>query len=225
MWDKIKRWFGEQNNSNFPPKVGAECEFKWYDPGAGNPFGIRFLDVRDFTWNVAATTDDRQIAETFNAQRKSDGQDLITANIEEAQSVECSMMFPHNGDVLEGIVYKADSMDVKWDIYIYDSVFLFARSWTGQLQYRAFAEIGDIYIRINKIETSHDHIETAPQAIYFILTTHAMQRVLPHTIPRSTPNDAQQIALLSFNMYGKIACYATYEDIIQIAIEWPDNQT
>lgn len=110
---------------------------------------------------------------------------------------------------------------VKWDIYIYDSVFLFVRSWTGQLKHRAFAEIGDTDIRIRQIETSLDDVEMAPQAVYFILGTHAMGRVLPHTIPHDTPNVPQEIALMSFSMYGNLGCYATYEDITQIEIRRP----
>ncbi len=218
MWNRIKRWFDAHYEPRVGPNDGTEYEFKWYDPGDDNPFDIRVLDVRGLTWNVAATTNDRRIAESFNAQRQSDGRDLISAKIDNAQSVACDLMIPHNGDVLKGIVYKANSMDIKWDIYIYDSVFLIARSWTGQLQYRAFAEIGDQHIHIHKIETLPEHVETAPQAVYFILGTHAMGRVLPHTIPRDTPDDPQKIALLSFSLYGNLACYATYDDVTRIEI-------
>ena len=51
--------------------------------------------------------------------------------------VPTALEFPHSGAALEGIIFKADSMEVKWDIYIYDWLFLFARSWTGDLYYRA----------------------------------------------------------------------------------------
>ena len=198
---------------------GGEYEFKWYDLGDDNPFPFRILDVRSMTWNVLATTSDRKIAEAFTAQRQSNGLELIDAAIENSATLECNLVFPHNGDRLEGIVYKSDSMDVKWDIYIYNSVFLFARSWTGRLQYRAFAEVNDTEIRIYRIETSADDIETARQAVYFILATHAMGRVLPHTIRRDTPDNPHQIAVLSFSMYGNLGCYATYEDITQIPIQ------
>ncbi|MBD2579468.1 hypothetical protein [Oscillatoria sp. FACHB-1406] len=193
-------------------------KFKWYDPGEENPFPIRILDVRGFTGQVVAATNDIKLAESFNTQRQSDGSEYIDAQIENSTTVECNLCFPHNGDPLEGIIYKANSMDIKWDIYIYDSAFLFVRSWTGQLGYRAFAEITDTDIRINKVETAADGIETAPQDVYFMLGTHAMGIILPHTIPRDMSDDPQQIALWSFSMYGKFGYYATYEDITQIAI-------
>lgn len=221
MWNRIKRWFGATDNAGGAPNGGVEYEFKWYDPGEDNPFPVRILDVRSLTWNVVATTSDAKIAVSFNAQRQSDGREYIGAEIENATTLACNLAFPHNGAQVEGIVYKAASMDVKWDIYIYGSTFLFVRSWTGQLQYRAFAEITDTEIRIHKIETSSDYTKTAPQTVYFLLGTHAMGRVLPHTIPRDMPDDPQQIAMFSFSLYGNLGCYATYEDITQIEIPRP----
>ena len=162
------------------------------DPGEENPLPVRILDVRDLTWNIVATTSDEKVAESFNIQRHSDGREYIDAEIPNPETVQCNLVFPHNGDELEGIIYKADSMDIKWDIYIYDATFLFVRSWTGQLQYRAFAEITDTNIRINQIQTAAKHIETAPQAVYFILGTHALGRVLPHTIPADIPDTPEQ---------------------------------
>jgi hypothetical protein len=222
MWNLIKRWVGAKADSDGAPNSGTEYGFRWYDPGSDHPFPCRILDVRALTWHVVATTRDAKIAESFSRQRLSQGREFIDAEIQNSTTVECNLTFPHNGNQLEGIVFKADSMDVKWDIYIYNCTFLFVRSWTGQLQYRAFAEINDTNLRIYRIETSSDHIETAPQAVYFLLGTHAMGRVLPHTIPRDFPDDPEQIGLLSFSMYGNRGCYATYDDITKIEIPRPE---
>jgi hypothetical protein len=225
MWNRIKRWFSATRKSNKASTGEKQHQFKWYDPGPDNPFPVRILDVRSFTWNVVAMTSDAKIAATFSIQRNSDGREFIEKTIENARTIESHLVLPHNGDPLEGIVFKADSMDVKWDIYIYDSVFLFVRSWTGQLEYRALANVGPDKIMIHRIETSAEKIETAPQAVYFLLATHAMRYVLPHTIPRDTPQDAQQIALCSFAMYGNRGCYATFEDITTIPLNGPKPST
>ena len=68
------------------------------------------------------------------------------------------------------------------------------------------------------IEAPRHLLETAPQTVKFLLATHALHRVLPHTIPRDTPNDPKKIALLSFSMFGKLACFATYDDIRNVEI-------
>jgi len=222
MWKRIKGWFGSSSNTSKGDDNGtSKYEFKWYEVGDENPFGVRVLDVRSLTWNVVATTGDQRIAQSFNVQRQSDGREYIDAVIEESQTISCELIFPHNGETLEGIVYKAPSMDTKWDIYIYNSVFLFVRSWTGQLLYRATANVGDSTIKISKIEASADNIETAVQAVYFLIGTHAMGRVLPHTVPASTPDDEQKIAVLSFSMYGNLGCYATFDDVSKVPIPKP----
>jgi hypothetical protein len=82
---------------------------------------------------MVSTTADLAIAARYNALRGSDGRDLVEAPIEDAVRVSTSLEFPHDGSALEGVVSKADAMEVKWDIYIYGSVFLIARSWSGDL--------------------------------------------------------------------------------------------
>ena len=109
-------------------------------------------------------------------------------------------------------------MDVKWDIYIYDSIFLFARSWTGQLCYRAFATVGLSAIHVTEIECSRADAEIAASHVYFLTGTHAMGRVLPHRLPAGTSEDPMTMATLSFSLFGRLGCYATFDDITSIPI-------
>lgn len=197
---------------------GKKYDFKWYDPGPDNPFGIRVLDCRPLTWHVIATTKDKAIAERYNLLRRSDGRELIGAPINDAIRCPASLKFPHNGAALEGIVYKADSMDVKWDIYIYNSIFLFSRSWTGELCYRATAKVEQSEIHITEIECTRSEAKIAASHVYFLMGTHAMRRVLPHQLPEGTPEDPMAMATLSFSLFGNIGCYATFDDITQIPI-------
>lgn len=221
MWNRIRRWLGGDEPSEPERDSGSEYTFKWYDPGDENPFPVRILDVRSLTMSVVATTSDQTVAEMFNAQRLVDGREFIDAEIENVATIDCNLTLPHGGERLEGIVFKSDSMDVKWDIYIYDSVFLFTRSWLGTLEYRAFADVTDNAIRINKIEASKDQIDTAAQAVYFLLASHAMGRAFPHTIPPCDSDDPYGIAVLSFSMYGNRGRFATYDDITRIEISAP----
>ena len=211
-----------EKESALPAKGGGNgYSFKWYDPGPENPFGIRVLDCRPLTWHVVATTKDKAIAERYNYLRRSDGKDLVSAPINDSIRCRVSLKFPHNGAALEGIVSKADSMDVKWDIYIYDSIFLFARSWTGELCYRAVATVGPSEIHITEIECQRSEANIAASNVYFLMGTHAMRRVLPHRLPEGTPEDPMMIATLSFSLFGKLGCYASFEDITRIPITPP----
>lgn len=214
MWRRLAQWLS----------LGREAphvDLQWYDAGPDNPFGVRFLDCRSVTGKLVATTADAKIAERFVLLRQSDGRDLIQAPISDAVRVSTALRFPHNGALLEGIAFKADAMEVKWDIYIYDSTFLFARSWTGDLAYRAIARIGPTEIHVTEIECRRSDAEVAAAHVYFLIGTHAMGRVLPHRLPASTPHDPETMAMLSFGLFGRLGRYATFEDVTAIPIVRP----
>ncbi len=216
MWNRLKRWLSSARAA--PERRGQDYVFKWYDPGPENPFGIRILDCRPMTWNLVATTGDLAVAESYGRLRAANGRELIGVAIRDAVRFPASLRFPHNGAPLEGVVFKADSMDVKWDIYIYDSVFLFARSWTGELRFRAWATISETEIHVTAIECSEPDRELAAAHVYFLIGTHAMRRVLPHRVPCESSDAPETIATFSFVLFGRLACYATFDDITAIPV-------
>src|SRR5262245_24490526 len=191
----------------------SQYEFKWYDVGPDNPFGLRVLDCRPLSWSMVSTTADLKVAESFDRLRGSDGRDLIERAIPKPVRVPTSLRFPHNGEPLDGIVFKAREMEDMWDIYIYDSVFLFARSWTGDLVYRARATVGSKEIDITEIECSAEQQGLAAADVFFLLASHAMGRVLPHRVPCEPTESPFTIALLSFSLFGRYGCYAAFDDI------------
>ncbi|MDU1904273.1 MAG: hypothetical protein E6772_05760 [Dysgonomonas sp.] len=194
-------------------------DFKWHEIGEGNPFNKKILDVRPLTWNVLAFTKDKEVAETYNRLRNSTGREYIGSNIPENIISEINIEYPHNGTSLEGIVFKADSMDCKWDIYIYDNIFYFTRSWTGDLVYKAYVTISEDKLMIYKIEFSPDtwNENIAKNDIHFLLKTHAMGQVLPHKVPDYLQTD-MDIALYSFKQFGNKGCYACFDDITDTII-------
>ena len=179
---------------------------------------MRVLDVRSLTNNIIATTTDPRIAESYLRLRQNDGKNLKNAAITEPCTVHCSLKFPHNGTQLEGIVSKADSMDVKWDIYIYDGIFYFARSWTGELMFKAPAKVARDAINIFEIECRRSDEDLAPSHVFFLLGSHAMGRVLPHRVPLPSDAGPMQIATTSFSLFGNKANYAAFDDITQISL-------
>jgi hypothetical protein len=204
-----------------PSTKKNDYDFKWYDPGGDNPFPFRILDCRPLTHTVISTTKDRKIAETFNSLRKSNGRELTNQEITDSSIWNCDLRLPHNGSALEGIVFQADCMEVKWDIYIYDSIFLFSRSWSGNLIYRANAEVGKNEIKIRCVHAQSSD-SMAVQNVYFLMASHAMNQVFPHSISSETPDNAMTIACESFALFGNRACYATYEDITKLPIVTPN---
>ena len=215
IWSFFQRWFRSENSS----------QFTWHEPGPDNPFAMRILDIRPLTQTMVSTTSNPEIAQSFVELRKSDGSDLASQRIDPVTVKKCNLVLPHNGEALEGIVSKADSMEVKWDIYAYDSHFLFARSWTGNLIYRASFEVSDNALTVNRVESVPAHEDKAIESVYFLLVSHAMGRVIPNPINDSTIDDPEQIALASFNEFGNRACFATFDDVTKVPVSLPETET
>lgn len=193
--------------------------FKWLEPGKENPFNKKVLDIRSFTWNIIPSLDDETALEKYRLLRFSDGQEYIDKDIEESETSETFLEFPHNGSKVEGIMYKSESFDIKWDIYSYNKIIYFANSWTGELIYKAYLEILDNKnAAIYKIEYPKDtSFEMANSAVYYLVKSHIDDIIFPHRVPSELKTEIE-IALYSSDQYGSKACYACYEDVTNVAI-------
>lgn len=197
---------------------GGNFRFQWHEIGEGNPFNKRILDIRSFTLSMIATTSKKEVAEKFTSLRTSVGNEHIGTNVSNSKSTSTNLTYPHNGASLQGVVFKADSMDCKWDIYIYDGTFYFSRSWTGDLVYKATANVGADLIQLLNIEYPSDMDELlAINNVHFLIMSHAFGKVFPHMIPKGLESE-NDIAAYSFSAFGNKACYASHEQITDTVV-------
>lgn len=218
LFDLFKKKRKDAKASEIPLEQGADSKFKWYEIGVENPFNKRILDIRSFTQTMISTTSSPEVAAKYTALRRSLGEEYRGASVPDPKSIAVNLIYPHNGAALEGIVFKADSMEVKWDIYIYDDIFYFTRSWTGGLVYKAVARINPDSLELTNIEcTSEEDDLSAINNVHFLIMAHALGKVYPHTIPKDL-QDENDIALYSFSTFGNKACYATYEPITDTVV-------
>lgn len=214
-WFKKKKVKQESEKQIDQPQ---EYDFKWYDIGEENPFNKRILDIRCFTGTMVATTSDKNVAERYNQLRGSIGEEYIGVQVPDSISSNSDLRYPHNGAEVRGAAFKADSMDCKWDIYVYDDYFYFTRSWTGELIYKAKAEIGIDQITIKQVEHGKNtDPNDAINDVHFLIVSHATGQPFTHKIPKELTKE-KDIAIWSFSQFGNRACYATYEDIIDTKI-------
>ena len=195
-----------------------EYKFVWYDIGQDNPFNKRILDIRSLTQTMMSFTKDKSVAELFNKQRLSIGNELIGIDIPESKMVECSLIYPHNGSKIEGTCFKAKCMEDKWDIYGWNDVIYLTRSWTGAVVYKAFINVTDSNFTVYKIEYSPDKHTEADESlvinnIHFLIMSLAFGAIYPHKIPNTIITD-KDIALYSFGQFGRNCWYATFDDIL-----------
>ena len=199
-----------------------EYDFKWYDLGENNPFNKRVLDIRSLTQTMLSFTSDKSVAELFNKQRHSIGEELINIQVPGLKIIETRLEYPHNGSKMEGAGFKAKCMEDKWDIYFWNGIMYLTRSWTGEVVYKAHTTVSDTNFLITKIEYSeNEYTETDSSLVidnvHFIVMSHAFGRPFPHRVPKTLIAE-KDIALYSFNQFGHNCWYATYDTILDTII-------
>ncbi len=119
---------------------------------------------------------------------------------------------------MEGAGPRAKEMEDKWDIYCWNNIMYFARSWTGEVVYKAHINVSETKFSIYKIEYVESKYTLSDTTlviddVHFIVISYLFGKIFPHRIPRSLVNDSE-IALYSFSQFGRNCWYATHESII-----------
>lgn len=193
----------------------------WLD-GKSNPFKVSCLDCRIFSRSMLSTTKDPNVATHFSELRKSRGEQYIGQLPPNTITVQCNLSYPHHGQSKDGPLFIAEVMEDKWDIYLYNSHLYFARSWTGDLVFRAKMDFNELkaiitFIDANAQVASQNSAYIAQQ-VDFLVKSHLYKQEVPHPLPSDLPNEVRAIALYSFVQYGRWASFASYEDTSQIHI-------
>ncbi len=185
-----------------------------------NPFKVRILDCRSVTQTMVSTAAQLKVVESFSQLRHSTGEQHIGKVPENTLHIPCSLHYPH-GESADGPLFVAKEMEDKWYIYLYDNHVYFARSWTGQLIFRAEigfsadeAVVSEIDADTAMLTTKNmDDIQSlVVRQVDYLILSHLYKVAVPHPIPSDFPNNPREIALYSFGQYGDRALFATYED-------------
>jgi len=224
-------WFKKKVKESESHKgSNEEYKFVWYDIGGDNPFNKQILDIRSLTQTMMSFTRDKSVAELFNKQRLSIGEELIGVEIPNSKIIESSLIYPHNGTKIEGTCFKAKCMEDKWDIYGWNDIMYFTRSWTGAIVYKAFINVTDSNFTVYKIEycpdtNTKEEESLAINSVHFLIMTLAFGTIYPHKIPK-TINIEKDIALYSFAQFGRNCWYATFDNILDtILTKQIENKT
>jgi hypothetical protein len=195
-------------------------DFKWYEIGEGNPFNKRVLDVRAFTQQMTSATKDPLIATQFVTSRASMGEEYNGFEITNCISVDTELVYPHDGRKIEGVGYKGKEMEDKWDIYAWDNIIYFVRSWSAVVRYKAFITYNDDSFTVSKIQfvSPDDESSIAINNVHFLISTLLFNKILPHKLPQRLSRN-EDIAQYSFSAFGRNCWYATYDDIIDTEVK------
>lgn len=195
-----------------------------------NIYRLPCFDCRGYTRAAAASPSDPQAVTIFNELRLSDGRETIGTLPEDARPMPCRLHYPRPA-WSEGPLFKARSMEEKWDIYFWEGQLYFARSWSGLLIFRARVEQTETETVITQVDASllpgNGDPDLAISAVDFLVKSHLYNLDVPVHLPeikfdnpveaaRFKDNEAVEIARMVFREYGRKAGFATYGDTLSL---------
>lgn len=164
---------------------------------------------------MLSTTKDPEIARSFVSLRSTDGQAIRGALPDDPVELPCSLSYDYGGETVDGPLFKSSVMEEKWDIYLYDRLVYFCRSWTGSLTF--VAEITPLQrsLQVTRIWASRpDEPALAVQQVDYLIKSHLYKLRVPHPLPLELQNDPKAAALYSFSQYGRICCFGTFQNTL-----------
>lgn len=216
MLSKIKRWWKFRKNG-----INAEIakHIGWLEMEVEGQ-KLKLFDCRAFSLSQMAMTPDREIAARFATSRNADGRELIGRHPESPTTYTSDHIFPRNESPPEGPLFKAIQMEDKWDIFHYEGVFYFARSWTGDLIVRVDIEPAEGGFKLARIECNSSVLPEGEFALRFVeclLKSHCLDMISPHPLPADIESK-DEIALIgfSFSNFGRRAWFGCYESTVGI---------
>lgn len=203
------------------PASDPLSEVRWLS-ASESPFGVDLLDCRSFSQSMLAVTQDPKVAETYATLRGSSGEQYRGRAPEDSTTCNCDLRYPHKGDTCDGPIFKAEVMEDKWDIYLFDGHLYFARSWTGELEYRAHILFHDDGANVVGVEARKTLVEGDPAypiaAVDYLIRSHLYRLPVPHPLPKSIGQDPRQLALFSFSQYGRKGLFGTFADTTRLRL-------
>lgn len=184
-----------------------------------NPFDANGYDCLAFVRSMLSTTQDPAVANSYVAQRASDGRDRIGLFPPDTVALDCRLAYALDEAIDDGAVFKASHMEEKWDIYLYEDRLYFCRSWTGALSFVAHCTTTDNQLLITQIMASSsgtgmDYRHTVRQVDYLV-RSHLMRQAIPHPLPAGMDRDPKAVGLFSFSQYGWVCCFGTFEETLR----------
>ncbi len=219
----------EADRTPCSPEAGDDpfARLEWLAADA-NPFGVRALDCQPLASGMPA------MQEPAAAARFAEVRGLETAALrerhpEDATLITCALQWSFPRPASDGVLFRAEVMEDRWDVFLIEGWLYFVRSWSGQLVYRASVrfEPGRAHARVIEApnEAVREDAAFCVREVDYLLKSHVLDAMVPHPIPAALPDDPKQIALFSFSRHGRRGCFATYADATAFdPVHWAAGQ-
>ncbi|KYC45444.1 MAG: hypothetical protein APG12_00139 [Candidatus Methanofastidiosum methylothiophilum] len=192
---------------SFEDTDAPHFEPRWLAPDE-TPFEARLFDTREYALHMISNTADKNILGKYIQMQSSDGKEYVTNNFKDGIRIKCNLDFPFpETDLPEGILFRSEMMEEKWNIYKYEGQIYIVRSWTGELKYVTdYEKTEDGFlikeIAMDKEVFKEDMISFYVNEVHFLLISHVMGYLIPHPLPYDLEDDPDSILKFSFSEFG-----------------------
>lgn len=192
---------------SFEDKEVPHFEPRWLDEDE-TPFEARLFDCREYALHMVSNTTDANILNKYIAMQTSDGREYIKNNFGDGIRIKCNVDFPFpDNDLPDGILFRSQMMEEKWNIYKFEGQIYFVRSWTGELRYITdYEKTEDGFvikeIAMDKELFQENKIGFYVNEVHFLLISHAMGYLIPHPLPPDIEDTPEEILKFSFSEFG-----------------------
>lgn len=185
----------------------------WIEP-ADNPWGVRVLDVRPFSRNVTAWSQDPNNAQNAISFHDDDGSEFIGVAPEISRSVSVGLRYRTDGFLADGVLFVPDDMDDIWAIFVHHGHVIFVRSWTRSVVAVATTRMDGEFVELTDIEgvLTGDENETPDFTVRMLdalIRIHGLDLEYPLPIPPGMDADVDATAQWSYSVCGRRAIAAT----------------
>lgn len=172
-------------------------------------FGVPVLDLISITGEMISTTSDPRAAERLVSWPSSTGAELDITELAGIEPLACSLRYPANPLLGDGLLFTPREMEHKWVIALRGQQLIAARSWTGEVT--AVADVrreGDELVidslRLREA-SGFDALGDSIQTFDWLIRSHALGQALPLPVGDDGAAMLERVPLSIFGMYGQMA--------------------
>jgi hypothetical protein len=181
---------------------------------------LRLLDCGPFTLSVRVTSTDEKVDERFANSRTQDGLSFINNRPNHPAAFAADYTFPWRSDISDGPLFRAKTLEDRYDIFHHHGQLLLVRSWSQALAMRVAIEPRPEHIKLAEIEydaSRYANDDFALQALEFLLKSHCFDMVVPHPLhPKLDPESEYAILSYSFSEFGRRGWHGTFDNAVGV---------
>ncbi len=182
---------------------------------AGNPWGVRLLDVRPVTQHMLSTSSDPQCAANAVSFGGDDGSSFIGQEPPDPRTAKVNLSYRIGGTLKDGVLFTPTAMEHKWALFYHRRQILCVRSWRRKVFAVAETEERENSIVISQIRgvlcAEQEEPEFTARVLDFLLRSHALDLVYPVPLLPGLEQDPGKAALWCLSCFGNRAQFATSE--------------